>query len=360
MKKNYLFLVGFLSLFLASCTTTNPELSSSVDIESVSSSESISLPEESSAEVEALSVEAYFPFEADVAYSYAGDGNEYVSYQKYPQYYENNRIQYVTKNAGSHFIEVLELEEGAITQVFRRDETYFRENMLDQTRDESSTILLKEPLEIGNNWDNSEITALDIEIETMVGTFPSLEVTTTEKDTITKRYYAEGIGLVKEIYTDTNGSYEMTATLESREEGTAETVVLRTYYPDRNVMGLEVAEVNIAFFTNDVTRKVIAELFKHIPGVDYGQVIPEGTQIKSLCLNEDGRVYVDFSQELVNDLNAGSSAEKLLLQSIVNTIGSYYGVEEVVLTVENAPYKSGHIEMNEGEPFYVEMNSVLE
>ena len=41
-------------------------------------------------------------------------------------------------------------------------------------------------------------------------------------------------------------------------------------------------------------------------------------------------------------MNAGAGGENLILQSIVNTFGNYYG-EKVYLTVDNKPYESGHI-----------------
>lgn len=77
-------------------------------------------------------------------------------------------------------------------------------------------------------------------------------------------------------------------------------------------------------------------------------------------MNEDGRVYVDFSRDLVEEMNAGSGTEMLILQAIVNTIGEYYGVEEVVLTVEGNPYESGHILMEEDQAFEVDHSQVNE
>lgn len=59
-------------------------------------------------------------------------------------------------------------------------------------------------------------------------------------------------------------------------------------------------------------------------------------------------------------MNAGSSGESLLLQEIVNTIGGYYGVQEVVLTGENKPYESAHYSMKPGESFKVDMEKVKE
>ena len=49
--------------------------------------------------------------------------------------------------------------------------------------------------------------------------------------------------------------------------------------------------------------------------------------------------------------NAGSGIEEMILRSVVNTFGIYYGVEKLYLTIENEPYSSGHITMNKGEFF---------
>ena len=369
MEKKRLLTLAIVGLFLSGCVTATPNEESSAQSEVVSESQ-VESSSESSVSVseptdEAASIMAYFPFEENVAYTYIGDGNEYMSYAKYPQYIEENRIQFLTNNGGTQIVEVLEYADGALTKVFERPETYFRENMLDKTSEESNTILLQEPLKVGTAWNSpsgsaSEITAMDATVETALGTYAAIEVTTTEEDTITKSYYAEGIGLVKETFTDTAGTYETSSTLDSREEGVPETALVQAFYPDANVMGLEIAEVNVAFNTNDVTRKTLTDLFKQIPDVEYGRLIPDSASINSLYLNEDGRVYVDFNKSLVTDMNAGSSGESLLLQGIVNTIGTYYGVEEVVLTVDNEPYESGHFSFDKDEAMRVDMGDVIE
>jgi hypothetical protein len=70
-------------------------------------------------------------------------------------------------------------------------------------------------------------------------------------------------------------------------------------------------------------------------------------------------VYVDFTKELVSEMNAGAGFESMILQCITNTLGRYYGVTKVYLTVEGSPYSSGHIIMKKGEPFIVNLtNSV--
>lgn len=376
MKKKRFISLAIVGLFLTGCSLTTPseesssqsEVVSESHIESESESQSTSSSEsESSSEPvsQTAAITTYFPFEENVAYTYIGEGNEYTSYDKYPQYIEDNRIQFATNNGGTTIVEVLEYADGALTKVFERPETYFRENMLGKTSEEGGTILLQEPLEVGTAWNSpsgsaSEITAMDAAIETALGSYPAIEVTTTEGDAITKSYYAEGIGLVKEIFTDAAETYEMSSTLEIREEGAPQSAVVRAFYPDANVMGLETADVNMAFNTNDVTRNTLTDLFKQIPDIEYGRLIPDTARINSLYLNEDGRVYVDFNSALLTDMNAGSSGESLLLQGIVNTIGTYYGVEEVVLTVENEPYESGHFSFEKDEAMHVDLTDVIE
>lgn len=370
MEKKRLLTLAIVGMFLTGCGILNPDgesSESSVESSSTSSSAVSSSESESSSEstIDEVTIMDYFPFEENVAYSYVGEGNEFASYHKYPQYIADNRIQFTINNGGTQIVEVLEYKDGALTQVFRRGETYFRENMLKKTSEDAAEILLKEPLEVGTTWDNpnnntSEITAVDASVETILGTFTAIEVTTTDGESTSKRYYAEGMGLVKEVFTDKAGSYEVSSTLETRSEGAPEAVVIRTFYPDANVMGLETTEVNVAFNTNDVTRDTLTDLFKQIPNVEYGRLIPDTARINSLYLNDDGRVYVDFNRALVTDMNAGSSGEGLILQGIVNTIGTYYNVEEVVLTVDGKPYESGHFAFAEGEGMRVKMDDVNE
>lgn len=50
----------------------------------------------------------------------------------------------------------------------------------------------------------------------------------------------------------------------------------------------------------------------------------------------------------------------MILQSIVNTVGGYYGVEKVYLTVDENPYSSGHILMKVGESFSVNSKDIVE
>ena len=64
-------------------------------------------------------------------------------------------------------------------------------------------------------------------------------------------------------------------------------------------------------------------------------------------------VYLDLSKEFTKEMNAGSLYESQILQCITNTLGDYYMVKKVYITVEGKPYSSGHILMKKGEAFNV-------
>ncbi|MGH4051718.1 MAG: GerMN domain-containing protein [Clostridium sp.] len=79
--------------------------------------------------------------------------------------------------------------------------------------------------------------------------------------------------------------------------------------------------------------------------------------MKSLYLNKDGIVYVDFTKEIVSEMDAGAGYEVQVLQCITNTLGRYYNVKKVYITIEGNPYYSGHILMKKGEFFTVDLSS---
>ena len=44
-----------------------------------------------------------------------------------------------------------------------------------------------------------------------------------------------------------------------------------------------------------------------------------------------------FSEEFADDLNVGSAQEAEMLKSVVNTLGKFYDVEKVYITIEGLP-----------------------
>ena len=59
-------------------------------------------------------------------------------------------------------------------------------------------------------------------------------------------------------------------------------------------------------------------------------------------------------------MNAGSGLEMEILKSLVNTLGAFYDVDKVYITVEDKPYESGHYGINTEEFFKVDKDGIEE
>jgi hypothetical protein len=298
---------------------------------------------------------AWLPRLDNVVYSYEGIGNEFAEYNWTPQFNQDDYYQVANQNPGTTLVEIFEYREDEIVRTFQRGETYFRDNFTeigsfpDERQEE---VLLKAPIEVGNSWSNEdsdyEITAIDHEIEVPYGTFNAIEVTITTDDAVTKRYYAEDVGLVSEIFESEGMIVE--SNLESVETDTPEILPFTVFVPDDQAMGMDQVEAELALNTNDPARVAITELLSgQADGFENINILPEGTTINYLFLNNDNIVEVDVSSEFEENMNAGSTGELFAVYTLVNTLSQYYGAQEVLLTVDGEPYEGAHMALQEGE-----------
>jgi len=311
---------------------------------------------------EVLTIKDYYSYAENTKYVYEGEGNEYASYTVFIDYKSGNRVQLRSNNGGTEMVKVLENKDGELRSILSRGESYYRENLI-QAPSNDSDILLKEPLEIGTSWTLADgrkrsISNLKVDVTTPLGNYQTLEVTTESKDSKIQDYYAPNIGLVKSLFT--SDGYEVSSTLIKLETNVPLVQTVRLYYPNANVDKLYFVNKQLTFRTNDITKLIFENAFKELPKGDVAKVLGPNVKIKSLYLNKDERAYIDFSKELLSEMNAGAGYESLILQSITNTIGAYYGVDMVYLTVEGNPYTSGHIEMKKGEFFKVNLSNAVE
>lgn len=309
-------------------------------------------------------IKDYFSYQENTKSVFEGQGNEYASYTVFVDYLKGNRVQLRSNNGGTETVKVLENNNGELTLLLAKGETYYREDFT-QGPDLSSQgeVLLKEPLTQGTTWtlaDNRKrtISKIDVEINTPSGSYKTIEVTTEGKDNKVLDYYAPNVGLVKSIYRS-NGM-EVSSSLSKNEKNVPLVQAVKFYYPNINDGKIYFTEKKLSFNTNDLTKQVIEKELKNQPQGNLSRVIGPNAKIKSLYLNKDNKVYVDFTKELVSEMNAGAGYESMILQSIVNTLGGYYGVDQVYLTVEGGPYSSGHIAMKKGEFFKVNLNNSVE
>ncbi len=293
----------------------------------------------------------YFPANENTLLVYQGEGSEYASYQVYTDYTKDGYLQQRVDTGGTTVVRVIRMNKNRVEVVFSAGEIYYRQNMLDMEKNLPEA-LLKAPLENGHSWLLGDgrirtVTGIGIPVETPAGSFETLEVTTEGPYGKAMDYYAKGVGLVKTVYVSEGGP--VISALSAVERDVPLTQTVRFWYPNASTGKLGYIDKEVNFFTNDITRKVLAEAYKETPPEPLGSVFTPGAEINSLYLNDDGMVYIDLNKAFREEMNAGAAYEQMILQSVANTFAHYYGVTRVLLSVDGQPYESGHIVLRPGE-----------
>jgi hypothetical protein len=310
----------------------------------------------------AYKIEDYYPFTADTLYAYEGKGNEFAGYNLWVDYIKGNKIQQRINNSGTELVRVIENSEGELKIIFSREESYYREDFTSKQPNKDE-VLLKEPLVKGTSWTLADgrkraVTGVNMDISTPSGNYKALEVTTEAPDSQAIDYYVLNVGLVKSVF-KSEGSEISSALMEIKNNASL-TQSIEVYYPNNVMDKIFMLRKGIIFKTNDITKIVLEKQFKSAPNNEAIKLLTPNVKINSLYLNNDGMVYVDFTENFVTEMNLGSGYEGMVLQSIANTLGRYYGVKKVYITLEGKPYSSGHIIMEKGEAFTVNTTDIVD
>jgi hypothetical protein len=360
LKKFLYFFIGIVTIIaLAGCKTQKPVTKTTTPSISNTPSSTKSPGTTESPKINTnVSIKDFYPFKENVKYTYKGIGNEYASYTVFIDYIAEDKEQLRVNNGGTEAVKVVTNSNGELKVLYSKEEVYYRENLMIKTNDKEE-ILLKEPLQKGTYWSvyggrTRSITDTQVEVSTTLGNYKCIEVTTTGDGNTAKDYYAFNVGLVKSIYTavSQDNSLDISSTLSKLEQNVPFVQKVKFYYPNISEDVNCFIYRNLSFNTNSITKDLFKNYFKIAPTSKTDRLISPNTKINHLYLN-GGIVYVDFSKELVSEMNAGSGYEAMILQSITNTLGDYYGANKVYLTVEGQPYSSGHILMKKGETFKV-------
>ncbi len=348
MKKAFVSVaIIFMFIFLMGCNDSNPQSS----VSTVPQSGVSSVPQSSvSSAAQTLNIQEYFPIRENVRYVYEGKGNEYAAYDVNIDYTAADKVQQRINNGGTEVARVISCKEGKLIRQLSRAEVYYRENLLTVT-DNEEQVLLMEPLIKGTTWvlpDTSKRTITDMAAPVTVpsGSYQAIEVTTDGPGGKTMDYYAKGVGLVKSVFVA--GGEEISSSLAKIEENATFVQKVSFFYPDTSSGKVKSVEKDVSFKTNSISRQVLETAYKQ--AVDpLGKVFSTDTKINSLYLNKDKMVYIDLNKAFLTQMNAGAEYESMILQSIANTFGKYYGADKAILTIENQLYESGHIAMKKGE-----------
>jgi len=352
MKKRTIILwtMIFMIGITAGCSIDSNKDNSNIDAENIQE-ETIYIPD-------------YYPFKKNTVMYYSGEGNEYAEKKSYFEYIGNNRAQQKILNPGTNMVSILEYKDGELKEIYSEEEFYNIENLLN-VDEEKNTVILKEPLNVGASWtlpDGTKrtITGSNVAIETPLREFKALEVTTQMgEDKVEKDYYAKGIGLVASIYND--GETEIKTLLEKIEENAPLVQNMRFYYILNSGEKIVYTQNDIGFKTNEGIEKLFENGFKNPPSEKLISPISQNTAINKINFDKKNRtVKVDFSNELTEEMNAGSNFEAQIIKSIVNTFGDYYDADKIYISTEGVPYSTGHFQLREGEFFSVEEKDVEE
>ena len=151
-----------------------------------------------------LRVQDFFPQKS--MKKYFSGGFENGGFTESIDKFAGDKVQVKGLNTGIGFAYVYQITEEYIRRIFRTEEGdgKFKDDYIGTTEDNSNDIILKAPLVVGTKWTNDtegncEITGVNVKVQTPAGTFSAVEVTVTytNKEIVSKHYYAKDLGLVK-------------------------------------------------------------------------------------------------------------------------------------------------------------------
>lgn len=148
--------------------------------------------------------------------------------------------------------------------------------------------------------------------------------------------------------------------IDSEKEDSEKEETAKIYYYD--VVTDKIVYINkvIKFKKNEIATALVNEL-KTSPTDEIYAPISSEINLKSAKVNKDtSTIALDFSSNFVNSNILGSSTESGIIHAVCNTFGSYFNVDNVIITLDGEPYSSGHILMDEGEAFKVNLDNSTE
>ncbi|MGL4800434.1 MAG: GerMN domain-containing protein [Cellulosilyticaceae bacterium] len=285
------------------------------------------------------SIESYYPIAKDSLWNYTTkDGELVVSVD----FIKDNVMQLRYQTEEETLVRVY-VEEADILYEVATIEDGFVKNDYTLLRQYKDPVLML-PLEKGESWNLHDgavrtITAIDEEVFTPGGTVKAIEVRTLHKDYELIQYYAEKIGIVKAQYEKNNKKQVMK--LESFEMNTPLKIQVPAYYPNTRTERLSTVYQTIAVMTNEEPRHFLTDILSIEPKENMLQPLPNDAEINMIYLDkEKQKVQVDLSMEYA-DSGYTRAEQALAIQSIADTIGTYYKVEEIMVTVNGQLYVDG-------------------
>lgn len=157
----------------------------------------------------------YIPKEWTIKY-FKGEGNEYAEYTETILSKKDGLLETYIDNGGTRSVNILDVSNNEIALVYEESEVY-EYGKIDLTKvDRNATreILLKNPIKVGETFNNWKVISTNEEIQVPYGKLKNvivIEKMTKEQDgSVSKmtEYWAKGLGRVKEEYLYSYGDSE--------------------------------------------------------------------------------------------------------------------------------------------------------
>lgn len=199
-----------------------------------------------------------------------------------------------------------------------------------------------------------------MDLKTPAGRYKAVKVVTVGEDYTNTDYYAKGVGLIKTVSISKGDDLKVSSTVKKITRDTERLESIQFFFPNIDDDKIYIRNTQVAFKTNSITAEVLGNGYKEAEVDKLGSVLSKNTKINTLMLNEEGKVELDLNRAFRKEMNAGSGYEGMILQSLANTFCRYYNAQEMILTIEDEPYSSGHFEMREGESIKADFEGTIE
>lgn len=127
----------------------------------------------------------------------------------------------------------------------------------------------------------------------------------------------------------------------------ADKMRLTLYFPTKDAMHLQPEEV-VMSYNDHPARTAVELLIKGPKNKELVNVFPQGTILRGITV-KNSIAYVDFDHNLLKNSQGGSSAESLLVASIVNTLTEFENIEKVQILIQGKVVGTiwGHMDVSE-------------
>ena len=159
-----------------------------------------------------------------------------------------------------------------------------------------------------------------------------------------------GVLVYKNNKSNKNVNQEYTPQQEITDEQLRQTVITLYFLNLENGTVMpEARKIDAKELIKEPYKILIELLIKGPKSEKMAKLIPDGTKLNKIEIKNDC-IYIDFSNEFINEQKLGKEQEELIIKSIVNTVTELKEINSVVILIdgkENQEFPDGQINFKE-------------